>query len=188
MAGSRSEQLLQRVRAMHTLWNQVTTDLTLDQVNHHEREGVLPIAFSLHHYVVAADRAISWRLFDQPTLWEQDDWEDRVGATVPSVTRGTPISVAETLRFGNYEAWLDYQGAVFARSEQALADLSDERWDEVVFERMPDQLRGGFLHLVAGDGPVYLGDLLDAFVFQHGIRHLGEIEHARALIGLQGVG
>jgi hypothetical protein len=68
-----------------------------------------------------------------------------------------------------------------------METLPDERWDDVLFERMPDQLKGGFLELVVGDKPVTLGDLLDVFVSQHGIRHLGEIEHARALVGLQGV-
>ena len=52
---------------------------------------------------------------------------------------------------------------------------------------IPDPLRGGFIALVAGDGPVCLGDLMDAFLYQHGIRHLGEIEHARSLVGLGGV-
>ena len=37
------------------------------------------------------------------------------------------------------------------------------------------------------EASVYLGDVLDGFIFQHGIRHLGEIEHARSLLGLQGV-
>jgi len=115
-------------------------------------------------------------------------WEDRVGATVPSVTRGTPIAVAETLQFGDYDAWLSYQAEVFASTEKALDGLAEERWDEVVFETMPDQLKGGFLDLVVGTKPVTLGDMLDVFIAYHGSRHLGEIEHARSLIGLQGVG
>jgi hypothetical protein len=187
MSRSRFEETLRRVRAMHKQWTQVTTDLTLDQVNHHEREGVLPIAFSLHHYVVGEDRAVAQRIYGAAPLWESDGWAERVGATVPSVTRGTPIAVAETLRFADYDAWLGYQSAVFARTEAGLETLPDERWDDVLFQRLPDQLKGGFLDLVVGDNPVTLGDLLDVFVSQHGIRHLGEIEHARALVGLQGV-
>jgi hypothetical protein len=49
-------------------------------------------------------------------------------------------------------------------------------------------MRSGFLGLLSGDGQVILGDLMTAFLYQHGMRHLGEIEHGRALIGLQGVG
>jgi hypothetical protein len=173
---------------MHTQWNQITQDLTLDQVNHHEREGVLPIAFSLHHFVLVEDQSIARRVLKEAPLWESGGWEERVGATVPSVTRGTPIAVAETLRFGDYDAWLGYQTAVFDRTEQTLDSLADERWDEIVFETMPDPLKGGFLDLVVGNRPLYLGDMIDVFIAYHGSRHLGEIEHARSLIGLQGVG
>jgi DinB superfamily len=188
MAQSRSVQLLRRVRALHKQWTQLTTDLSLDQVNYRERAGVLPIAFSLHHYVVATDRAVAKRVFDDAPVWEKGRWDAKVGATVPSVTRGTPIEVAEHLQFGDYDAWLAYQGAVFSQSERGIAGLSDDDWDGVVWERLPDQLTGGYLALVFGTDPVRLGELLDALVLQHGMRHLGEIEHARALLGLHGVG
>lgn len=188
MAETRWARMLRRVRALHSQWNQVTTDLTLDQVNHHEREGVLPIAFSLHHYVLVEDHTVARRIYDEPPLWKRDGWETRVGATVPSVTRGTPIAVAETLRFNDYDAWLGYQAAVFSRTEASLESLADERWDDIIFEMLPDQLKDGFLDLVVGDAPVCLGDMLDVFITNHGSRHLGEIEHARSLIGLKGVG
>jgi hypothetical protein len=188
MASSRSVQLLRRVRAFHNQWTQMTTDLSLDQVNYRERSGVLPIAFSLHHYVVATDRAVAKRVFDDASVWEKGRWEEKVGTTVPSVTRGTPIEVAEELQFSDYNAWLAYQSEVFSQSDRGIAGLSDKDWDRVVWERLPEQLKGGYLDLVVGNDPVRLGELLDVWVLQHGMRHLGEIEHARALIGLQGVG
>jgi hypothetical protein len=30
-------------------------------------------------------------------------------------------------------------------------------------------------------------DVVEAWIYQHGIRHAGELEHARALVGLGGV-
>jgi len=60
--------MLRRTRAMHTQWNQITQDLTLDQVNHHEREGVLPIAFSLHHYVLVEDQSLARRVLNQDPI------------------------------------------------------------------------------------------------------------------------
>ena len=30
-------------------------------------------------------------------------------------------------------------------------------------------------------------DVLECFVYQHGLRHMGEIEHGRALVGLKGM-
>src|SRR6478736_5227227 len=38
--------LQNRIRAMNIIWQRAVSDMTLDQVNHHERAGVLPIAFT----------------------------------------------------------------------------------------------------------------------------------------------
>jgi hypothetical protein len=35
---------------------------------------------------------------------------------------------------------------------------------------------------------VTLGNYLEVVVYHHSLRHLGELEHARALVGLGGVG
>ena len=48
--------IAQRLAAVHALWQQGVSDLTNDQVNHLERAGVLPIAFTLMHLVVGEDR------------------------------------------------------------------------------------------------------------------------------------
>jgi hypothetical protein len=180
--------LNRRVKAMHQVWRQATGDLTLEQVNHIEKPGVLTIGFSLVHYVGSEDRYISERLGDGTRLWESQNWADRVGGTIPALRRGTPMSVAESVTFEHYNEWLAYQDTVFARTEAELAALPDERHADVVFEHVPDAMKGGFIELLAGDGPVILGDLLDVVLYQHGIRHIGEIEHARALVGLGGVG
>ena len=42
-------------------------------------------------------------------------------------------------------------------------------------------------HHARPGNPVRNLEVLECFVFQHGIRHLGEIEYARALVGLTGV-
>jgi hypothetical protein len=49
-------------------------------------------------------------------------------------------------------------------------------------------MHGGFMHLLVGDGPVTLGDYMEVVVYHHALRHLGELEHARGLVGLHGVG
>lgn len=187
MADGQWMALLKRVRAMHRFWQLALADMTVGQVNHHERSGVLPITFSLYHYVTGEDRAVSERLLAEPMLWSPD-WAARTGIDAEPIRRGAPLAVAEAVRLKGLDAWRAYQSAVFARTESALASFPDERWNEVVFERVPDALAGGFIALLAGDGPVRLGDLMDTFLYQHGMRHLGEIEHARSLVGLQGVG
>jgi hypothetical protein len=179
--------LNRRVVAMHRLWGRAVLDVTLEQVNHHERDGVVPIAFSLMHFVNNEDRYVTERLVGGAQLWEDGAWAERVGGNVPLVRRGTALAIAEGVRFGDLAAWRDYQEAVFARTEAALAALPEERFDEVVFPQVPEAMRGGFISMLAGDGPVHLGEMMDVVLYQHGMRHLGELEHARSLVGLGGL-
>jgi hypothetical protein len=187
---AQKESLGRRVRAMHALWMTAIEDLDLERVNHHERAGVLPIAFSLLHFVQGEDATICRHVLTQAaTIWEGGDYARRVGGNLAAVPRGTPLAEAEQLRFADWDAWRAYQTAVFATSEAALRDLPTARLGEPLFDgQMPTHLRGSFVELVVGPpGPVRLIDALECFVFQHGIRHLGEIEHARSLLGLGGV-
>ena len=41
------ESLRNRIGAINTLYERCVSDMTLEQVNHQERAGMLPIAFSL---------------------------------------------------------------------------------------------------------------------------------------------
>ena len=49
------DSLRRRMRAMHSLWEEAVATMDLDQVNHVEREPVLPIAFSLFHFTQIED-------------------------------------------------------------------------------------------------------------------------------------
>ena len=180
--------LARRIRAMHSLWLIGVRDLTLEQVNHFERKGVLPIAFSLLHFVRSEDNATSRYILKRPTLWDEEGWAARIGPTVEDVGRGTPMEVAEGLRFGDIDAWREYQAAVFTRTEAALKELPGSRHDELPFgPKLPDTMDGAFISYVIAPGqPPTLLDAIECFIYQHGIRHLGELEHARGLVGLGG--
>jgi len=185
---NRFHELARRMRPVHASWQEAVADLTLEQVNHHERSGVLPIAFSLMHLVNTEDFRGCEFLGDRTSLWERECWADKVGNTVPAVFRGTPMDVAESLRFGDVDAWRAYQSAVFAQTDNLLLAMDDARWDEIVMHEIPESQRRGFMYLLVGDGSGTLGDRLEVVLYHNGIRHLGELEHARALIGLHGVG
>jgi hypothetical protein len=187
MADGSWSALSRRVGAMHRLWQDALADMNLDQVNHHERAGVLPITFSLFHFVTSEDRSVAERILNEPMTWSPE-WAERTGIDGEPIRRGAPIEIAEQVRIRDLDAWRAYQTEVFTRTENALSAAPESRWDEVVFEQVPEPMKGGFIHLLAGNGPVLLGDLMDVFLYQHGVRHLGEIEHARSLVGLQGVG
>ena len=49
------DSLKRRIAAMNILWQRAAGDMTLEQVNHREREGVLPIAFSFSHFMKSQD-------------------------------------------------------------------------------------------------------------------------------------
>jgi len=180
--------LVHRVAAVHALWQQGVSDLALDQVNHFERPGVLPIAFTLTHCVVGEDRNAARFLGSGTLLWDQEDWARRVGLVGELPVRGTPMRDAERIRLGDVDAWRAYQTAVFARTERALATLPLDRYANKAMDRPPaDKLKGSFLALIVPEGDPKISDVCEAYVFQHAVRHLGELEHARALVGLGGL-
>ena len=62
--------LRNRIRAMNTIWERAVSDMTLEHVNHQERAGVLPIAFSLSHFMRAQDQSISGPFLGERPLWD----------------------------------------------------------------------------------------------------------------------
>jgi hypothetical protein len=170
------------------MWQLGVSDLTVAQVNHLERSGVLPIAFTLMHLVVGEDRNTARHLGADTLLWDQQGWARRVGLVGAPPVRGTPMAEAERIRLGDVDAWRAYQTAVFARTEVALAALPLARFSEKAMDRPPaDKLKGSFLALIVPEGDIRVSDVCEAHVFQHAVRHLGELEHARALVGLGGI-
>jgi len=178
--------LVQRLRALHMLWDRGVADLTLEQVNHFERAGVLPIAFTLVHFVQGQDAHAGDLLDLDGQLW--DEHAARFGFTGKMPSRGTPMADAERVRIGDLGPWRTYQRAVFDRTEQALEGMSEERLDMPMFDGgRPASLKGGFLEAYVPKGIIRRHHAIEAWLFQHGSRHLGELEHARALVGLGGL-
>ncbi len=180
--------IAQRIAAVHALWQSGVSDLRLEQVNHFERAGVLPIAFTLMHFVVGEDRNAAQYLGADALLWDQQSWARRVGFAGDPPMRGTPMADAERMRLGDVDAWREYQTVVFARTERVLATLPLGCFAEKAMDRPPaDKLKGSFLALIVPEGEIRVSDVCEAYLFQHAVRHLGELEHARALVGLGGL-
>lgn len=178
--------LAKRVRALHALWDRGVADLTVEQVNHVERPGILPIAFTLVHYVRGEDNNAVDLLGAPGHLWDEHVLRIRFDGVDPR--RGTPLAEAEQVRIGDVRAWRSYQSAVFERTEHLLASADDDLLDTLMFDgTRPDSLQGGFLGAYVSAGPIRRRHALEAWIFQHGSRHLGELEHARALVGLGGL-
>jgi hypothetical protein len=82
------ESLRNRIRAMNSLWDRLVSDMTLEQVNHHERQGVLPIAFSLNHYMLGQNVS-GLTLTSTVALRRWRRWRDYASVTSKP---GKPIS------------------------------------------------------------------------------------------------
>ena len=182
------QSLANRIRAMNILWERAISDMTLEQVNHHERENVLPIAFSFSHYMRAQDQSISVVFRKEPPLWVSGGWAAKVGVSVDTLGREETVEEMQHLKFADLDAWKAYQAEVIARTNATLETIDAAMLAEVVMAQLPPNMQNIFCGIVVGPGnPIRKLEVLECFVYQHGLRHMGEIEHGRALVGLRGM-
>jgi hypothetical protein len=180
------DSLRRRMRAMHSLYEDATATMTLEQVNHLERPGTLPIAFSLFHYVNMEDAGLMLITGTSP-IWD-DSWDRRVQPAVGDHGKHRTVEEMVHQRLGDYDAFLAYMAEVFARTEEWLAGLDPAELHRVVVQRpFPPQIAATFSARVAGPDGVTVLDAAECWLYQHGLRHMGEIELARSFVGLGGM-
>jgi hypothetical protein len=180
------DSLQRRMRALHSLYTDALATMDIDQVNHFEREGVVPIAFSLFHIVNMIDASFML-MTGTPPIWDEK-WEARVQPAIAD--HGKHRTVAEMVhqRIGDYEAFAEYLHAVFTRVENWLDGLDPAELTRVVIPRpFPDRIASTYSARVAGADGITLLDATECWIYQHGLRHMGEIELARGLVGLGGM-
>jgi len=180
------DSLRRRMRAMHSLWEDAVATMSGDQVNHVERVGVLPIAFSLFHFTQIEDGSVA--MLGGPAPEVSPAWMDRMGLTIADNGKARTVEEMCNQRIGDYDAFCDYQRTVFDKTEKWLATLDDDQLDEVVVRRpFPEQVASTYSARVAGEEGIKRLDAIECWIYQHGLRHMGEVEHARALVGLRGM-
>lgn len=182
------DSLRNRIRAMNILWERAVSDLTLEQMNHHERPGVLPMAFSFGHYLRSQDQSISGAFLREQPLWITENWASQIGVSVDTLGREEPVAQMELLAFSDLDAWKAYQTQVIARTAAVLASLDASVLGEVLMPKLPPNMQNIYCAIVIGpDAPLRKLEVLECFIYQHGLRHMGEVEHGRALVGLAGM-
>ena len=180
------DSLRRRMRAMHSLWEDAVATMDLDQVNHVEREPVLPIAFSLFHFVQIEDGSASG-LGAGPRVYD-DSWGKRMGLAIADHGKNKAVDEMLGQRIGDYAAFQSYMKLVFAKTEAWLGAIDPTTLTDVVVPRpFPPNIASTYSARVAGEAGIIRLDAIECWVYQHGLRHMGEIEHARALVGLQGM-
>jgi hypothetical protein len=178
--------LLRRMKAMHSLYYDACATMNLDQVNHVEREGVLPIAFSLVHQVLIEDGSLLFAGGSAPQV--DDDWLGRLGLAINDHGKAKTVNEMMHQRIGDYVAFLEFQRLVFDSTESFIATMDPATFTDVI---IPYPYGPGIDHTfssrVGGEDGISRSDALECWIYQHGLRHMGEIEHARALVGLGGL-
>jgi hypothetical protein len=180
------DSLQRRVRAMHSLYFDAVATMNIEQVNHFEREGVVPIAFSLFHITNMIDAAFLLMTGVSP-IWDSD-WQERVGMAIGDHGKHRSVEEMVHQRIGDYDEFQAYQRAVFGRTEAWLDALDPAELTRLVVPRpFPPQIASTYSARVAGPIGVTLLDATECWIYQHGLRHMGEIELARGLVGLGGM-
>jgi len=178
--------LLRRLRAVHSLYDEACATMDAEQVNRVVVPGVLPIAFSLVHQVLIEDGSLVF--VGGPTPLMSEAWATRMGLAINDP--GKEKSVAEMMhqRIGDYQAFLDFQRLVFSATEQFVATIEPATFaDVLVAFPYGATLAQTFSARVAGEAGITRSDAIECWIYQHALRHMGEIEHARALVGLSGM-
>ena len=191
LGGSMSNQLVldslqRRMKALFSLYDDAIDSMTLEHVNHFEREGVVPIAFCLFHYANVHDASFML-LSGQTPLWN-DEWQARVGLSINDHGKHRTVDEMVHQRIGDLDAFAEYMRAVYSRTSAWLEQLDPAELERVVIPRpFPPQIASTFSARVAGEQGITVLDGVECWLYQHGLRHMGEIELARGLVGLGGM-
>src|SRR3546814_15187424 len=109
------DSLRRRMRAMHSPYADALATMDLSHVNHFEREGVLPIAFSLYHYTNMQDFSFA-AISGLGMTWDAD-WQSRVQMAIADHSKERPVSDMIHHPTRDYEPFGEYHRTVFARTE-----------------------------------------------------------------------
>src|SRR5687767_16021079 len=109
------------MRALHSLWEDAVATMDVDQVNHVERDAVLPIAFSRFHFVQIEDGSAT--MLGAGEMVYDDTWSARIGLAIADHGKHRSVDEMVGQRIGDYAAFGTYMDRVFAKTERWLATL-----------------------------------------------------------------
>jgi hypothetical protein len=178
--------LSRRIRAAHSLYLETCSTMDLEQVNRVVVPGVLPIAFSLVHQLLIEDGSVVFVGGPPPQMSET--WAKKMGLAINDPGKEKSVDEMMRQRIGDYEAFLEFQGLVFAATEQFIDAVDPSTFSDVIvtYPYGPSVART-FSARVGAEAGISRSDAIECWIYQHALRHMGEIEHARALVGLKGM-
>ncbi len=180
------DSLIRRMKAVTILYERATASMTVDQVNYVERDNVLPIAFSLYHIVNMIDFSLA--VVSQTQMVINDELKSRMKISIDDHGKERTTDEMTNQRIGNYEAFIIYMNQVFGKTLAYLETLTVEELEKVIVPKpYPSTVANTYSALVGGEEGITKLDAIESWIYQHALRHMGEIEHARALVGLKGM-
>lgn len=180
------DSLRRRMRGLFSLYEEATATMSVEQVNHREREGILPIAFSLFHYINMQDASFMMLSGEAPLY--NEEWTERIRPAIADHGKHRTVQEMQFQQIGNYKAFIEYMNTVFSRTEEWLAQLPLADLERIVIPRpFPPQIASTFSARVAGKSGITVLDGIECWIYQHGLRHMGEIELSRSFVGLTGL-
>jgi hypothetical protein len=171
---------------MHSLYYEACATMNLEQINRVTHDNALPIAFSLVHQVLIEDGSLLFA--GGPEAQFNDSWREKLALAISDHGKAKSVGEMMEQRIGNYEAFQEFQHLVFDATESFAGSIDPATFTDIV---VPFPYGPGIDHTfsarVGGENGISRSDALECWVYQHGLRHMGEIEHARALVGLGGM-
>ena len=171
---------------MHSLYFDACDTMTVDQVNAVTQPSSLPIAFSLVHQLLMEDGTLVY--IGGPTPQFNEEWAERLGLAIADHGKERTVEEMMAQRIGDYEAFQQFQRQVYRATEQYVAEVEPDTLNDVLI-RTPygPVIANTFSARVGGENGITRSDALECWIYQHALRHMGEIEHARSLVGLGGM-
>jgi len=178
--------LVRRLAAVHSLYGDACSTMTLEQINTVVYPTTLPIAFSLVHQVLIEDGSLVF--IGGPAPQFDETWAGRLKLAISD--HGKHKSVEEMMhqRVGDFDALKEFQQRVFGATEAYVAQIEPSTFNDVLV-RAPygETIVNTFSARAGGANGISRSDALECWIYQHALRHMGEIEHARSLVGLHGM-
>ena len=173
MTLSQLEVIQEGLDGMHAMLDQAVPDMTAEQWNARPAGEGVSAFFSLWHYVRTEDNIVNWVVHRRPTVWLNGEWDQHFGLHRTSQGTGMSKAEADAVLLDDVEGWLSYQQGVWVVTSEWVASLTpDDLANEITIWPAP---------------PMTIWQALTGMLLYHGYRHVGEIEHARGLLGLGGL-
>ena len=173
MALSQLEVIQEGLDGMHAMLDRAVPQMTAAQWNARPAGDGVSAFFSLWHYVCTEDNIVNWVVHRRPTVWIDEGWDEHFGLHRTSQGTGMTKDEADAVLLTDVDGWLSYQQHVWEVTREWVGSLSEgDLEQEIVIRPTP---------------PMTIWQALTGMLLYHGYRHVGEIEHARGLLGLGGL-